>query len=237
MKQLPLLLLLLGSLALPAQAGLTNGGFETGDLSNWLTTGTTSVVSSTYSPTSPGSGSFSALLTTPSSNNVSALAAFLGVTSNSLIAQGITSGAAISQQFTATVGDGDKIVFNYNFLSNETLRPGGAAGDFAFYRIVPQDSSATTLTTALTLVENSSQSIGFDAETGFTTQVPITINAAGNYTIYFGVVNLNNTSFTSGLLLDNISQIPEPLTLLGVAGLGVWGAAIKRRQSLKKGDE
>jgi hypothetical protein len=247
----------LAALATPAQAfGVSNGSFETGSFTDWntLSSGNQAVLdntaicgSATPCSGSPTNGTFGALLTTPGTANVSSLETFLGLTPGTLIASNVTGGSAVSQTFTLdTAGT---LSFNWNFLTNETLRTPTANNDFASYflnstgfvtctgtdncTIIPPNygfSPEVPLGSALggNLVSSSTQS--FDADTGFNT-VSLSL-LAGTYTLKFLVADSNDLSVSSGLLVDNVAfqPVPEPAitSWLGIVlGLGV-SARIQR---------
>jgi hypothetical protein len=248
-----LLLVSLCTFTTPVQAfGVENGSFETGDFSNWstLSTGNQAVVdntaicgSATPCSGSPTDGNFAALLTTPSTGNVSSLETFLGLTPGSLIASNVTGGSAISQTFTLdTAGT---LNFSWNFLTNETLRTPASNDDFASYFLNNSISLGSggiqggNFTTGVplgsvlgsTLIASGTQS--FDSDTRFNS-VSLSLGA-GTYSLQFLVANRNDTAVQSGLLVDNINfqPIPEPVTTswLGAAlALGV-SAQFRRRKT------
>ncbi|MBC7883355.1 MAG: hypothetical protein H7Y37_18855 [Anaerolineae bacterium] len=261
-----LLLVSLCTFTTPVQAfGVENGSFETGDFSNWstLSTGNQAVVdntaicgSTTPCSGSPTDGNFAALLTTPSTGNVSSLETFLGLTPGSLIASNVTGGSAISQTFTLdTAGT---LNFSWNFLTNETLRTPASNDDFASYFLSPGgyvqcnvenepcvvfpgnfgfSVEADPLASVLgsTLIASGTQS--FDSDTRFNS-VSLSLGA-GTYTLQFLVANRNDTTVQSGLLVDNINfqPIPEPVTTswLGAAlALGVSAQFRRRKTVLSK---
>ncbi|MEO8270026.1 MAG: PEP-CTERM sorting domain-containing protein, partial [Aureliella sp.] len=74
----------------------------------------------------------------------------------------------------------------------------------------------------------------FNVQTG-TAQMPYalasyTFTVAGDYTIGFGIVNVLDANFSSGLLIDNVTAVPEPTAL---AGLGLVGLALTLRRRRK----
>jgi hypothetical protein len=207
-------LLAAGALALgvtfarPAQAALSNGGFETGDLTSWSSIGNASVQDSTYGVVPP-EGKFQGLLTTGDSSLsngaggpavlASQLDTFLGLAAGTLegMGGGATNGSAMKQTFSATAGD--VISFKWDFLTRDS---GGL--DFGFFMLQPQIPAPTILATSSNAV-NPSLTV-FSNETGYQTTGPIVIGVTGTYTISFGVVNTGDTLFNSGLLVDAVTQ-------------------------------
>lgn len=230
-----IMLVALAALATPAHAfGVSNGSFETGGFTDWntLSSGNQAVLdntaicgSATPCSGSPTNGTFGALLTTPGTANVSSLETFLGLTPGTLIASNVTGGSAVSQTFTLdTAGT---LSFNWNFLTNETLRTPTANNDFASYFLT---SSEVPLGTALgsNLLDSGTQL--FDSDTGFNS-VSLSLSA-GTYTLKFLVADRNDLAVPSGLLVDNVAfqPVPEPAitSWLGIVlGLGV-SARIQR---------
>jgi hypothetical protein len=223
-------LLLLVLLARPVSAGLLNGSFETGDLTDWTTIGDVSVVTSSIGA-NPTQGSFHTLLTTGSQsgdfNNFSgtdavsaaALEPFLGLATGALA--GGVEGSAITQTFTANAGE--TLRFNFNFLKVEDLPI-----DFAFVVLTSYIPLADTTTGPF-----SASGVNLDPVFGLTTfetgyrTFTFTFTTTDTYTISLGIVDRSDEFLTSALLIDNFELvvldvvIPEPgsMALVGVAGL------------------
>jgi hypothetical protein len=134
----------------------------------------------------PTDGTSEALLTTPGTANVSSLETFLGLTPGSLVSRNVTGGSAISQTFTlATAGT---LSFDWNFLTNETVRPTAFNDDFASYFL---DASALGLVSCTVLLPSSGNCVviplnyGFSPEisSGISSEVPLG-NALGSNLVF-----------------------------------------------------
>ncbi|MEZ6080159.1 MAG: PEP-CTERM sorting domain-containing protein [Pirellulaceae bacterium] len=73
----------------------------------------------------------------------------------------------------------------------------------------------------------------FSRQTGYRT-ASYTFTPGGDFTFGFGIVNVTDTTFSSGLLIDSVSltAVPEPTAL---AGLGMVGLALTLRRRRKEG--
>jgi hypothetical protein len=218
-------LLLVAVFLLPAglHADFVNGGFETGDFSSWATSGDASVVGSVGS-ISPPEGTKQARMTNgPGSSSAADLETFLGLSSGTLSGLGngtATEGSAIKQTVTADVGD--TLTFRWNFLTAEST-PGDPYNDFAFVSIVP-GSTSTLANTHSSFTTTDAP--GFNSMTGYQT-FTFTFTSSGSFTVGVGVVDVQDTSTNSGLLVDDfrLSPVPEPSSLVllsaGLVGLGL----------------
>jgi len=217
-----------GPLTVTAQESITGGviiaqeyqpiatllGFESGDFTGWTTTGDTSVETADFG-SDPTEGTFQGLVTTFGGSISSAdLETFLDVAPNSLNSLGNDNpieGSAIKVQFTAN--GGETISFDWNFLTNET--------DFDADPASFNDFALVTLTTASELGDTgfpdgtasgliASPTI-FADETGFQS-FSTTLPTGGIYTLGIGVLDVGDTTFDSGLLVDNVSiTTPTPI--------------------------
>ncbi|OLP15424.1 hypothetical protein BST81_26475 [Leptolyngbya sp. 'hensonii'] len=204
-----------------AQAALLNGGFETGDFTDWTTSGTTSVVgidtsgSPTASTVSPVEGNYQAKLVTEGTS-AGNLAAFLGVDLASLegLASGTTTdGSAIKQTVNAKAGQ--TLKFSYYFNGNDYL----GFDDYGFFTV----GNGANLLSSIALVGDYNDSGYKDVE--------YTFLADGLYTLGFGVANTNDTQLDSILYIDGVAVVPEPAAVAGLLAIGALGAgAIKRKR-------
>lgn len=215
--------------ASPSYAAIINGGFETGDFTEWTKIGNTSIETAEFG-SGPTEGNYEALVTNSSSSiSVPDLETFLGLDLGSLndLGNGITyNGSAIKQTFTANAGD--VLTFDWNFLKKE--EPDPIFNDFAFVSLNSLSTLASLLKSSLVPFSDFEQQ--FERQTKFQT-FSFTIPNTGTYTLGLGVANVTDTTGFSGLLVDNVSlePIPEPSSVLGtlvMGGLGL-GRLLKRK--------
>jgi hypothetical protein len=204
-------------------SALTNGGFESG-MTGWSTIGVASIETAAYGA-GPTEGSYQALVTSgDGSVSDSTIETFLGLaagTLDSLIAGDANEGSAIRQ--TITAGAGDILTFNWNFLTDE-VEEGDDVPDFAFVSIVSNFSEILADAVSSTFVPSNTP---FYDETGFST-FQYTFPTSGTFTLGFGVMDEDDEVVDSGLLLDNVTIIPEPATIC-LLGLGVLSLLRKKK--------
>jgi hypothetical protein len=201
-----------------------NGGFETGDFSNWVLAGGPNTVRTASFGSGPTEGTYDALVSNASGVSTSTLESFLGVTPGSLNGLGngtVVNGSAIQQ--TVTVAAGLTLTFDWNFLTNETI--GSITfDDFAFISLAPVSGAGTLQT--LARVRDSSfivapSSTGFGHMTGFHT-FTYTFTAGGTFTLSVGAVNVGDSGTASAVLVDNF-QLGEPSRVTDAQGNYTFG--------------
>lgn len=218
-----------------ASAATLNGGFEDG-LNGWTVFGDVSTQTADFGAT-PTEGSSQALLTNSalfdfdglnfSGNNPlevavnDGLAMQLGLTPGDLNPGGSMFGAfegsAIRQTFTAS--EGDRLSFDWNFLSDDTSNE-----DFAFVLLNGELLTLASMTDAVL-----SSGTPFATETGFQTFTRSL--SAGDYTLSLGIVDVDDFAGSSGLLVDNVmltannseptASVPEYTSAIALLSLGL----------------
>jgi hypothetical protein len=215
-------------------SALMNGGFDSG-LTGWTVIGDVSVQSGQALITNAvdgddTSGNLNASGTPPELVGLdpgleTKLGLAIGALDGLLAPELPYEGSGIAQTFTAAAGT--RVTFEWRFLTNEDEdEDEDANADFAF---VALDGAVTLLADSL----GSSLSSGggpFDFETGLATYVSGVLSE-GSHTLVVGVVDVNDATVSSGLLVDNAAVVPLPAAawLLGAALTGLVGFARRRR--------
>lgn len=203
----------------PTNVNIENGGFE-GDLfeqpgtfDNWQTIGDTSIETEEIG-IAPTEGEFQALIATgssPSGGSVkeSDLSEFLNLSPgvlDTLLGGDATEGSGIKQTFTAQAGD--ILEFDYTFLTDEATFSDSNSSDSDF-----NDSAFFSLD-GFTLELNDTFDPTFSetpvegySEATETKTFRIAISEAGTYDLGFGIVDLTDDIFDSGMLIDNVNLI------------------------------
>lgn len=232
------LILVLVPASVFADAILTNGGFESGDFTGWSTIGDTLVVNSSFG-TAPAGGLYQALITNSSGlgsvcficehdlpysgNNsvpiynipglISPLDAFVGTNAGALstfAAQFFlgVEGSAIRTAFNANALD--TLTFDYNFLTDETIFGGPFVEDLAFYVL---DGQVSYLNGWNNHGSDPLSPTPFHTESGYRS-FSIMIPNSGAHSFALGVMDLEDSTYNTGLLVDNmrLAAVPEPST-------------------------
>ena len=226
-------LVLIAGLAVRVDAApILNGGFETGAFAPWSTIGATSVVG-TLGTIAPVEGVFQALITNgPGSVSQGSLETFFGLTAGALdllVFGNAFEGSGIQQSFTANAGE--TVTFFFNFLTTEST----PAFDFNDSSFVVRNGVATLLRDT-TGAFSPAPGSGFSEQTLYA-QFSYVVPFTGTHTLGFGVVDVTDELFDSGLLVDSVvAPIPEPGTL-ALLGLGCLAAArqLRRRKRQQVG--
>lgn len=190
-------------------SGIENGSFETADFEDWNTIGDTSIETKDLG-IFPTEGTYQALITSGESDAGgsvidSDLEEFLDLASGSLdnfVGSDAYEGSAIKQ--TLTLEAGDVVSFDWNFLTDENT-PDTDYNDTAFLSV-----NGFTLELADTGSDfiDANNVDGFNEQTDFQT-LTFTVAKAGTYTMGFGVVDVGDDNFDSGLAIDNITVQPS----------------------------
>lgn len=211
-----------------SHAAVVNGSFETGNFSDWNTSGQASLETSSFGVT-PVNGSYQAVLQTcvfvgacddnQPLTNAKDLESFLGLSGNQLSNLSVVEGSAIKQTITANAGD--VFSFSWNFLTDEDAT-NVDYNDFAFFTL---NNTLYSLADIQSIFPVNPSFSHLKKETDYQTYT-IPISVTGDYILGFGVVDVDktgggNAAVNSALLVDNIkltniAKVPEPDTLFGL---------------------
>ncbi len=195
------------------QAGLLNGGFETGDFTGWTTNnGLSKVVSSkVVSTAGTPSGPTAFTTMTPTEGKFFAL-----------LPAGNKATTIFSDAFDVKVGD--KISFDW-FFSAEDFKPWN---DFASYSLELLVANTIISADILSMVDTVGN-YGLTGWNKFSYVSPLD----GDMSLKFWSVNTKDNKLNSLLGVDNVSvtAVPEPSALV-ILGLGFLAFGISRKKSM-----
>lgn len=221
-------------LVVQSEAQLINGSFESG-MSGWTTVGpNSSLTSGTKNGFSATNANFYAYMDTGAGSLPVAVQDFILASAGlpaSYVAStfpGANEGATSFQTFTLNPGD-HTLRFDWNFLSDEpSVFP--TENDFAFALLYNNTTTSIAgtayLDTTSGLVVGSPQ---FSHELGWQTVSLGGLTGGNSYTLLFGVFDRNDSLVNSGLLIDNITSVPEPSSVLSIVMAGVLATVFRRR--------
>jgi hypothetical protein len=204
----------------PANAGIINGSFETGDFSGWTVVQPTfaTVSTSELKKTDPGSpgGLSSPTWNATHGNNFAYLKAGADVGRYTLLSQAFTAAAGEIVSFDIFFDAGDYLPFNDNGFAN-ILNVGTLDLDNLYMKDISQ--------------------VGSYGEDGWK-HVEYMVREAGEFVLLFGVNNDGDNKLPSFLGVDNVyvgkpggsgDPVPEPATLLVWSLAGAGFIARRRR--------
>src|SRR5690606_89354 len=106
---------------------------------------------------------------------------------------------------------------SWNFLTDEDTP--ATFNDLSFWSLVNINSGELLANTAFPTFVPGNPTV-FDEQTGFQ-NVSYTFTASGTFILGFGVIDVNDGSVDSGLLIDNVSITPAEVPV--PASLVLWG--------------
>lgn len=197
-----------------AQAQVVNPSFEDGTFNGWLTTGVTSIQTSSF--TAPTNGTFQAFMSNATGSvTASTLSTFFGGATLPGNTRGAaTEGSGIKQTFvlSSTI----TLSFDYKYVTQEGI---GSGWDEVFYVL---DGTVTLLASPNTAGVAAISGLPAPYVNGLPYQTVTLSLPAGSHTLGFGSYDTGDTSADTAILVDNI-VVPEPSTLaslaIGMAGL------------------
>ena len=152
-------------------------------------------------------------------------------------------GSAIQQTITLT--DPGIITFNWNHLTNDGTHPTFGNQDFSFLTIYPQGSNVADRTveilgdsTGSIFTPTSSGQTSFEKVGGYQTYNSELL-PPGVYTIGAGVVDVDGTGISSGLLIDDFAVVPFDFSATGGLGViaGIFGLSRLRRRRQERNSQ
>ena len=233
---IPALVVVAAVFSAPLAARAAVSGFESGTMAGWSVSGAGHVNTASMGITPTGGTYLGELETTGNLTTSSAAISLLNVSSTdvyNLVLDVPLNGTVIYR--SVTVSAGDTLSFDWNFISDE-LDESSTFNDFAFWTVFDGTTGVPYLLGARNLGisywDSTSPPPGFDGQMGWHTE-SYTFSAAGTYEIGFAAFNVGDHGHNSALLLDNITlpdPVPEPASLVGLVGAGLFIARRRRAQ-------